>query len=184
MPRGVTKELFAEFVPYYDPDMFRAVGRNYRDLVRAADQLPPMERTRSVARIFSYFRNPDKETVLTPWRVVNMHIGDSIGGRVFLEEDMQTECLLPRFIDHGKVTEKVLKDPKTRILEINSKTGLYPLFMAYSVFSEKLQAYRDSHMLATDVPTVIQNQIWDEVLRNHIFVVCKTEMARSITKRT
>ena len=184
MPRGVTKELFTEFVPYYDPDMFRAVGRNYRDLVRAADQLPPMERTRSVARIFSYFRNPDKETVLTPWRVVNMHIGDSIGGRVFLEEDMQTECLIPRFVDHGEVTTKVLKDPQTRILEINSKTGLYPLFMAYSVFSEKLQAYRDSHMLATDVPTVIQNQIWDEILRDNIFVICKTEMAKSITKRT
>ena len=45
MPRGVTKELFKEFVPYYDPDMFRAVGRNYRDLVRAADRLAPMERT-------------------------------------------------------------------------------------------------------------------------------------------
>ena len=80
MPRGVTKALFKEFTPFYDPDMFRAVGRNYRDLVRAADRLAPMERTREVARIFSYFRNPDKETVLTPWRVVNMHIGDCIGG--------------------------------------------------------------------------------------------------------
>ncbi len=76
MPRGVTKELFKEFIPYYDPDMFRAVGRNYRDLVRQADQLAPMERVKAVSRIFSYFRNPDKETVLTPWKVVNMHIGD------------------------------------------------------------------------------------------------------------
>ena len=184
MPRGVTKELFAEFVPYYDPDMFRAVGRNYRDLVRAADQLPPMERTKEVARIFSYFRNPDKETVLTPWRVVNMHIGDCIGGYVFLEEDMQTECLKPRFVDHGEVTTKVFKESKTRILEINSKTGLYPLFMAYSVFAEKLQEYRDTHMLATDIPVDTQNRLWDEVLRNHIFVICKTEMAKSITKRT
>ena len=184
MPRGITKELFAEFTPYYDPDMFRAVGRNYRDLVRAADKLAPMQRTREIARIFSFFRNPDKETVLTPWRVVNMHIGDCIGGRVFLEEDWQTECLQPRFVDHGEVTATVFKDPKTRILEINSKTGLYPLFMAYSVFDEKLQAYRDTHMLATDVPVETQNQIWDEVLRNHIFIVCKTEMAKSITKRT
>ena len=184
MPRGVTKELFAEFVPYYDSDMFRAVGRNYRDLVRAADQLPPMERTKEVARIFSYFRNPDKETVLTPWRVVNMHIGDCIGGHVFLEDDMQTECLKPRFVDHGEVTKKVFKDSKTRILEINSKTGLYPLFMAYSVFAEKLQDYRDSHMLSTDIPVETQNRIWDEVLSNHIFVICKTEMAKSITKRT
>ena len=184
MPRGVTKELFAEFVPYYDPDMFRAVSRNYRDLVRAADQMPPLERTREIARIFSYFRNPDKETVLTPWRVVNMHIGDSIGGQVFFDTDMQTEGVKPRFVDHGEVTAKVFKDPNTRILEINSKTGLYPLFMAYSVFAEKLQAYRDKHMLATDVPVQTQNQIWDEVLRNHVFVICKTEMAKSITKRT
>ena len=184
MPRGVTKELFKEFTPFYDPDMFRAVGRNYRDLVRAADRLAPMERTREVARIFSYFRNPDKETVLTPWRVVNMHIGDCIGGQVFFESDMQTEAHEPRFVDHGEVTEKVFKDPDTRILEINSKTGLYPLYMAYSVFAEKLQKYRESHMLATDVPIPIQNEIWDDVLRNHIFVICKTEMAKSITMRT
>ena len=184
MPRGVTKELFAEFVPYYDPDMFRAVSRNYRDLVREADKLAPMERTRDIARIFSYFRNPDKETVLTPWRVVNMHIGDCIGGQVFFDTDMQTEGVKPRFVDHGEVSTKVFKDPNTRILEINSKTGLYPLFMAYSVFAEKLQAYRDKHMLATDVPVQTQNQIWDDVLRNNIFVICKTEMAKSITKRT
>lgn len=184
MPRGVTKELFAEFVPYYDPDMFRAVSRNYRDLVRAADQMAPLERTREIARIFSYFRNPDKETVLTPWRVVNMHIGDCIGGQVFFDTDMQTESIKPRFVDHGEVTTKVFKDPNTRILEINSKTGLYPLYMAYSVFAEKLQAYRDSHMLATDIPLKTQNQIWDDVLRNHIFVICKTEMAKSITRRT
>ena len=184
MPRGVTKELFAEFAPYYDPDMFRAVSRSYRDLVRAADKLAPMERTREVARIFSYFRNPDKETVLTPWRVVNMHIGDCIGGQVFFEDDLQTEALKPRLVDHGEVTAKVFKDPNTRILEINSKTGLYPLYMAYSVFAEKLQAYRDSHMLATDVPPEIQNEIWDGVLKDNIFVICKTEMAKSITRRT
>lgn len=184
MPRGVTKELFAEFAQYYDPDMFRAVGRNYRDLVRAADRLAPMERTREVARIFSYFRNPDKETVLTPWRVVNMHIGDCIGGQVFYEDDMTTESLKPRFVSHGEVTNCVFKDPNTRILEINSKTGLYPLFMAYSVFAEKLRSYRDTHLLATDVPIDIQNKIWDDVLKNHIFVICKTEMAKSITRRT
>lgn len=184
MPRGVTKTLFAEFIPYYDPDMFRAVSRNYRDLVRAADKLSPMERTRDIARIFSYFRNPDKETVLTPWRVVNMHMGDCVGGQVFFDTDTQTDAVNPRFVDHGEVTHKVFKDPNTHILEINSKTGLYPLYMAFSVFAEKLQAYRDKHMLATDVPVETQNKIWDDVLRNNIFVICKTEMAKSITKRT
>ena len=184
MPRGVTKELFAEFVPFYDPDMFRAVSRSYRDLVRQADQMAPMERTQAVSRIFSYFRNPDKETVLTPWRVVNMHIGDCIGGQVFFDEAMETEAVKPRYVDHGEVSQNVFKDPNTRILEINSKTGLYPLYMTYSVFAEKLQVYRDTHMLATEVPLKIQNEIWDGVLQNNIFVICKTEMAKSITKRT
>ena len=184
MPRGVTKELFAEFVPFYDPDMFRAVSRSFRDLVRQADQMAPMERTQAVSRIFSYFRNPDKETVLTPWRVVNMHIGDCIGGQVFFDEAMETEAVKPRYVDHGEVSQNVFKDPNTRILEINSKTGLYPLYMTYSVFAEKLQVYRDTHMLATEVPLKIQNEIWDGVLQNNIFVICKTEMAKSITKRT
>jgi len=184
MPRGVTKELFREFTPYYDPDMFRAVGRNYRDLVRQADQMAPLERVKAVAAIFDYFRNPDKETVLTPWRVVNMHIGDCIGGWDFYDEDTTTKLMKPKFNDLGDVTAKVFKDPDTRILEINSKTGLYPLYMTYSVFAEKLQHYRDTHMLATEVPIEKQNEIWDEVLRNNIFVICKTEMAKSITRRT
>ena len=133
MPRGVTKELFKEFTVFYDPDMFRAVGRNYRDLVRAADELPPVQRVQAIARIFEYFRNPDKETVLTPWRVVNMHIGDCIGGWNYLDSEGETRLMEPKFIDHGEVTEKVFGDPDTRILEINSKTGLYPLYMALSV---------------------------------------------------
>ena len=184
MPRGVTRELFREFIPYYDPDMFRAVGRNYRDLVRQADRMAPLERVKAVAAIFDYFRNPDKETVLTPWRVVNMHIGDCIGGWDFYDEDTTTKLMKPKFNDLGDVTAKVFKDPDTRILEINSKTGLYPLYMTYSVFAEKLQRYRDTHMLATEVPIEKQNEIWDEVLCNNIFVICKTEMAKSITRRT
>ena len=184
MPKGVSKELFKEFIPYYDPDMFRAVGRNYRDLVRAADKLAPLERTKSIAQIFDYFRNPDKETVLTPWKVVNMHIGDCIGGYDFYDDDATTPLMKPKFNDFGDVTAKVFKDENTRILEINSKTGLYPLYMAYSVFAEKLKVYRKSHSYATDIPIDKQNELWDEVLRDNIFIICKTEMAKSITKRT
>lgn len=184
MPKGVTKDLFKDFIEYYDPDMFRAVSRNYRDLVRAADKLTPMERTRDIARIFSYFRNPDKETVLTPWRVVNLHIGSSLGGHVFYKDDFQIECSEPVYVDRGDITQSVFNDPNTKILEINSKTGLYPLFMAYSIFAKKLQAYRDAHMLATEVPVDIQNQIWGDVVTNNIYVISKTKMATYITRRT
>lgn len=184
MPRGVTKELFKEFTVFYDPDMFRAVGRNYRDLVKAADELPPVQRVQAIARIFEYFRNPDKETVLTPWRVVNMHIGDCIGGWNYLDSEGEARLMEPKFIDHGEVTEKVFGDPDTRILEINSKTGLYPLYMTLSVFMSKCKRYRDSHMLATDIPVEKQKELWNEVLKDNIFVVCKTEMAKQITRRT
>jgi hypothetical protein len=43
------------------------------------------ERIKQIAEIFSYFHIPDKETVLTPWRVVNMHMSDTIGGYCFYD---------------------------------------------------------------------------------------------------
>lgn len=187
MPRGVTKEKFAGFIQYYDPDIFRAAGRQIRDMARAADSLTPTERVQRIASIFSYFRNPDKETVLTPWRVVNMHMSDCLGGYDFFddthdeEKGMLTE---PRRVDQGQVTQDVFCNPDTRILEINSKTGLYPLYVAYSVFAERCQAYRDSHMLATDLPDDIKMSLWDKTLAENIFVICKTPMAKSITRRT
>lgn len=53
-----------------------------------------------------------------------MHIGDCIGGWDFYEDDTTTKRVNPIFNDLGVVTAKVFKDPNTRILEINSKTGL------------------------------------------------------------
>ena len=148
MPNGVTKEKFAQFIKYYDPDIFRAAGRQIRDMARAADSLAPAERVQRIARIFGYFRNPDKETVLTPWRVVNMQISNCLGGWDFYDETHDDENGLlaePRFVDRGEPTQKVFLDPDTRILEINSKTGLYPLYMAYSTFAARCQRYRDEH---------------------------------------
>ena len=187
MPKGVTKEKFADFVKYYDPDIFRAAGRQIRDMARAADTLAPTERVKRIAAIFGYFRNPDKETVLTPWRVVNMHISDCLGGYDFFDETHDAEkglLMEPRFVDRGEVTARVFTDPDTRILEINSKTGLYPLYMAYSVFREKCRRYRDAHTLTTDLPDAVQIQLWDETIAQNVFVICKTPMAKSITRRT
>lgn len=184
MPRGVTKEKFAEFVQFYDPDVFRAAGRQIRSMAKAADSLDPTERTKQIARIFTFFRNPDKETVLTPWRVVNMHLSDCLGGFDFYNETHEETLAEPRFVDRGDVTAAVFADPSTHILEINSKTGLYPLYVTYSVFEEACQRYRDEHALSTDIPDEEQRRIWDEVVANNIFVVCKTPMAKSITKRT
>ena len=177
MPRGVTKENFAGFEKYYDEDVFIVAGKRIRNLVLAADKLNVTERTRKIAELFSYFRNPDKETVLTPWRVVNMHMGDCLGGWSFFDKDYKKtlgENESPHFIDVKDVTEKTLGNASAKILEINSKTGLYPLYCAYSIFRAKQSLH----------PQMAENALWEETIRENIFVICKTPMAKAITQRT
>ena len=178
MPKGVSKQKFNAFKKYYDPDIFRAAGKRIRAMAKAADKLSVEERIGRITDIFSTFRNPDKETVLTPWRVVNMHLGDCLGGYCFFDKDYGHTIDEPRFIDHGKVTEEVFT-PDSRILEINSKSGLYPLYMAYSIYRSRL---KDSTISADTLEE--QQAVWDKTVAENIFVVCKTPMAKSITKRT
>ena len=178
MPKGVSKQKFNAFKKYYDPDIFRAAGKRIRAMAKAADKLNVEERIGRITDIFSTFRNPDKETVLTPWRVVNMHLGDCLGGYCFFDKDYEHTIDEPRFIDHGKVTEEVFT-PDSRILEINSKSGLYPLYMAYGIYRSRL---KDSTISADTLEE--QQAVWDKAVAENIFVVCKTPMAKSITKRT
>ena len=178
MPKGVTKEKFDSIKKYYDPDIFSAAGKRIRAMARAADKLSVEERIERITDIFSTFRNPDKETVLTPWRVVNMHLGDCLGGYNFFEQGYDTSLTEPRFIDRGKVTEEVFAED-SRILEINSKSGLYPLYMAYSIYRTRVAS---SLFSVSSIEG--EQKIWDKVVAENIFVICKTPMAKSITKRT
>lgn len=178
MPKGVTKQKFNSFKKYYDPEIFCAAGKRIRVMARAADKLSIEERIERITDIFSTFRNQDKETVLTPWRVVNMHLGDCLGGYNFYDAEYQNVISEPRFIDKGEVTAEVFS-PESHILEINSKSGLYPLYMAYGIYRAMVKA----SLFA--VETVEEQQaVWDKVIAENIFVICKTPMAKSITKRT
>ena len=185
MPRGVTKKIFKDFIKYYDRDVFVAAGKRIRRLAAAADKETPTKRVMMIAEIFRHFKNPDKETVLTPWRVVNMHMSDTLGGWCFFnekfEDDSETERRRleePRFVDRGEVTKTVFRED-TKILEINSKSGLYPLYCAYSVYRAKLEDTVDDDW----EPDELQ-YFWDEVIRDNVYVICKTPMAKSITCRT
>lgn len=178
MPKGVTKQKFNSFKKYYDPEIFCAAGKRIRAMARAANKLSIEERIERITDIFSTFRNPDKETVLTPWRVVNMHLGDCLGGYNFYDTEYQNVISEPRFIDKGEVTAEVFS-PESRILEINSKSGLYPLYMAYGIYRARVRASLFS------VETVEEQQaVWNKVIAENIFVICKTPMAKNITKRT
>lgn len=179
MPKGVTKQLFNSFKKYYEPDVFRAAGKRIRVMARAADNLTIEERIGRITAIFNTFRNPDKETVLTPWRVVNMHLGDCLGGYVFYDEHFENTIEQPRYEDQGNVTQEVFNSNNVRILEINSKSGLYPLYMAYGIYRSRIEAEASMKLTLEQ-----QLDIWDEVLSENIFVICKTPMAKSITRRT
>lgn len=178
MPRGVSKQKFNAFKKYYDPEIFSAAAKRIRAMARAADKLAVEERIERIAAIFATFRNPDKETVLTPWRVVNMHIGDTLGGYNFYDAEWKASIEEPRYIDHGKVTNDVFA-PHVRLLEINSKSGLYPLYLAYNVYRRRLK----EEMFSPE--TLEEHQaIWDKVVGENIYVICKTPMAKRITQRT
>ena len=180
MPRGVTKQVFARFKRYYDPDIFREAGKRIREMARMADKFTIEERITRLASIFATFRNPDKETVLTPWRVVNMHLGDSLGGYCFMNEDFTSNLDIPRYIEHKGVTTEVFH-PQSVILEINSKSGLYPLYAAYNIYRTRLEQARQKY---GEVNRATALMLWDLTLEENIFVVCKTPMARYITMRS
>lgn len=179
MPNGVTKEKFQEFKKYYNEDMFAGASQKIRDITKSADDLDPTERVKKISELFSHFKNPDKETVLTPWRVVNMHMSDTLGGYDFFDENHKEVIDEPRFVNQGEVTNEVFKKEKVQVLEINSKTGLYPLYVTYSIYREKCK------QISKDALTLEKKkEIWNDVVKNDIFIICKTPMAKSITKRT
>ena len=182
MPKGVTKEIFEQFKKYYDPEVFCSAGKRIRAMAKAADALDIEDRIERITAIFNTFRNPDKETVLTPWRVVNIHLGDCLGGWVFYDETKEKQIVVPRFVDNGDVTREVFASD-ARILEINSKSGLYPLYMAYSIYRTRLQEKLDEADTMENTPER-HLKVWDAVLCENIFVLCKTQMAKSITRRT
>lgn len=179
MPKGVTKDIYRKFSKYYEQDVFVAAGRQIRNMALAADELSPDDRVKKIAAQFAMFKNPDKETVLTPWRVVNMHMSDCLGGYCFYNEDFTDTLEEPRFVDRGKVTADTLSNTKARVLEINSKTGLYPLYVTYSIYRKRCEAVDPKDMTIQK-----QYQLWKQTVEENVFVICKTPMAKAITRRT
>ena len=180
MPKGVNKEKFEKFKKYYDPDIFREAGKRIREMARAADKFTIEERIERISAIFNTFRNPDKETVLTPWRVVNMHMSDCLGGWCFYDEDFKQPLSVPRYVNQGQVTKDVFH-PDAHVLEINSKSGLYPLYVAYNIYRSRVEAAKVKY---GEVSHGFAMNLWDATIEENILVACKTPMAKSITKRT
>ena len=109
-----------------------------------------------------------------------MHLAYTIGGWCFWDENFDKPIEdVPRHVEHGGVTQAVFGKPDAKILEINSKSGLYPLYVAYSLYRRKLGDVPEDAV----TPAALA-KLWREVVVRSLFVVCKTPMARAITRRT
>lgn len=171
MPAGLTKDMFGGFTKYYDEEVFRGVAHSIRAKAFDYDSLLPVERIQAIAEIFSTFKNPDKETVLTPWNVVNMQMSLTLGGSDF-------RAIIkgkPEWITRG--ASNIWSEDDTKILEINSKSGLYPLLAAYNIYSRQLIKHKKPE-------DKISKKLWNEVLSKNVYVLCKSPMAVTITRRT
>lgn len=215
MPKGISKADFNKIRHCFNATRFEEAGKKYRALTREADFMHVEERIKQITEIFSYFHNPDKETVLTPWRVVNMHMSDTLGGWCFYNETFDNEkgqIDKPRFVEQSDYTDEVFgkiveeKGLENHILEINSKTGLYPLYVAYTMYRYLLKYYAEYDLAhPNDKETLLdksidkeellvdpinklsileEQAIWDDVVSNNLFVICNTPMAVGITRRT
>lgn len=101
------------------------------------------------------------------------------GGWDFWDTEHKEMLDTPRYVDCGEVTKNTFGKENAQILEINSKTGLYPLYVVYSCYRNKLDIIGDDNLTLEE-----KKELWRETVEENLFVICKTPMAKTITKRT
>lgn len=205
MPKGFTKSgessSWESVKEFYDKTIFEGACEEIQDRVRLMDDMCVLDRVAAVANLFSTFRNPDKETILTPWSVVNRQYADTLGGlrmvdnagRWFTEdasgkvesntwEDIQDNelTLAPQWISVDEDLKNFWNNDYTTILDLNSKTALYPLYGAVSLWFRLREQYLAA---AGEVSRETEDEIWTEVVENQIFVNCRVPYSKSIAQR-
>ena len=181
MPKDITKQHFLKLVHLYNTDALLAAFDDILKQTHHADLLPIAERAIKMVDILSTFHFPDKETVLTPWRVVNIHMAETIGGYDFYDETHSQQLAEPRFAPKEDITDEIFADSTSHVLEINAKSGVYPLWLAYTFFRYREKAFERLH--GTPPNETEQIDIWQAILRDNIFVLCMSPMAVKITER-
>ena len=174
MPHGFTKAIFSQIEHLIDDyNLLSSTGAIIKR-AKEADAKPIQERIIEVARMIAHFHFPDKETVLTPWRVVNMHMASTLGGYNFYNEDYSQLLDLPQLHEQEGITSEIFCNPDAHVLEVNSKSGVYPLWIAHTFWALQRE----------DTFTQEQDwELWKRVVENNLYVVCKTRMAEKITRR-
>lgn len=177
MPNKFTKAMLKQIAHLVKVDVLISSATKIIEKAKAADNLPIEDRVIAMAQMLHKFHYPDKETVLTPWKVVNMHLGTTIGGYSFFNDGFSHVVDAPHWIECAPYTESIFRNDSSKVLEINSKSGVYPLYLAYSFYRVQL---------GEDVASCTYDQkeaVWQSVLKNNVYVLCKTKMAQKITRR-
>ena len=174
MPKGLTKPLFKEIAHLIKTDVLISSTNLVINGAKEADAMSVSQRVRAIAAILKKFHFPDRETILTDWWVVNMHMTDTLGGYDFFDETHKNQLDEPRLVEQGDITVDVFCNPDTKILEINSKSGIYPLWLAHTLW----KLIGEKNMFPNR-----EQEIWKQVVEKNLFVVTRTKMAEKITRR-
>lgn len=241
---------------FFDSVIFSGASERIRQMTRIADSKPPIERAFRIGALFSTFKNPDKETVLTPLRVVEMQLTQTLGGLSYLDlvkstpheniarsrnletgeyethsvqktirlMDAGTHEIAPLWIDpvnyssddSQSVTDgltvdymnnndnleenfntvkptdsnmwELTQDKNITVYDINSKTALYPLFAATSLYFKNIETYKK---LAQVIKPFASNsdelnferKFWRKIVENSIYLNCRVDYSRKIAER-
>ena len=118
---GITKEMFLKLGPAFDKEVLQVSASAWVEEVDEALALRDVDLEEFMVRVETFMgklRNPNKETVLTPYRVVKTMYTS-------LEEQLVSGELSPFAQDTSSV--------KGTLYDINVKSGLFPLYGAYLI---------------------------------------------------
>lgn len=187
---------------FYNKTIFEGACRRIREMTDEANaETDPILHALYKIQIFGTFRNPDKETVLTPSRVVQLQMSNTIGGIELFDMDASTSTDFFVWVEDSKGKRdsihindavagikagdyklaydfKKTKDFDWEAREFtmydpNSKSALYPLFATMSRFT----ALKESESVLTDA------DLWDRIIDREIYLNTRVKYSALIAKR-
>lgn len=199
MPKGFTKDMWFTLIKFLNKAVFEGACKEIRMRVQKMSKMDPLQRVIYMANLFMIFKNPDKETILTPWRVVNLQLANTLGGYRWVDNKGHWYCqdknayswgdieesdgLLvptPIKVSQGDVDEIWEKNNST-FYDINSKTALYLLFATATVFKKRLDKVTDALGYAPGLEA--QNEMWNKIVEEQIFVNVRVPYSKKIAQR-
>lgn len=211
MPKGFKKTgdkvSWENLKKFYNRSVFEGACVEIQERTAKMDNYSVLDRVAAVANLFSTFRNVDKETVLTPWSVVNRQYADTLGGLRFVDNDGLWYCkdsqgvttavsyrdyldsqetsnplmLSPQWTEVEADLQKFWNSAETTILDVNSKTALYPLFAAASLWWRTVNNPNRGRRAAIGVE--FEDAMWAAIIENQIYVNCRVLYSRAIAER-